>query len=83
MKPKKKHTFRDSIEARVRRIADSGMNAARNYSRKMKRAGSVMNMNIAGRHTINGRIILPEQRLILRHLLMRSMWAERAAWKMR
>ena len=83
MKPEKKHTLGDSIEASMRRISDSGMKAARNYSRKMKRTGSATNMNIAGRHTINGRNILPGQRLILQHLPMRSMWVERAAWKMR
>ena len=66
-----------------RRIMDSGIKTARNYSRKMKRRGRLRNMNIAGQRMTSGRNMSPERRLILRHLLTRSIWAERAAWTMR
>ena len=63
--------------------AYSGIKTARNYSRKMKRRGRLRNMNIAGQRMTSGRNMSPERRLILRHLLTRSIWAERAAWTMR
>lgn len=52
------------------------------FRRKMKRRGRLRNMNIAGQR-MTSRNMSPERRLILRHLLTRSIWAERAAWTMR